>query len=173
MSAVIGFDPSLTSSGYCKRDGASGLVTGIIKPKKLGDSERIHYILNKFKDIVGGQTDLLVYEDYAMGARGRTFSIGELGGVLKHYCYLNNIPILLVPPASMKIFIAGNGQADKDQIMQHLAEYYNYIFTKSDEADACGLMLMGEYFLKNKRIRGTSKEARGVKGCRIVIPFAY
>ena len=55
-------------------------------------------------------------EDYAFGAHGRSFTIGENGGVLKHKLWLAGYPISLVEPTVLKKFATGKGNAKKEQM---------------------------------------------------------
>lgn len=55
-------------------------------------------------------------EDYAMGAKGRVFAIGELTGLLKHKLHQAQIPFDTVPPTVVKKWTTGKGNADKERM---------------------------------------------------------
>lgn len=165
---VLGVDPSLTSTGYAYRVNGQ-VVTGTISaPKGMVGPERLAFARAAMIEIVcNAAPDLVVYEDYAKGIGGgkgkqvgRTFDIGELGGVFKTLFWEEAIPIMLVSPTSLKKAIAGRGDADKavtingkkvkDKSKPEMRAALNRTFGvqllphQGDEADACGLMLMGE-----------------------------
>lgn len=57
----------------------------------------------------------IVYiEDYSMGSKGQTFSIGENTGLLKHYLYCNKVKFHLFSPGAIKKDFTGKGNATKD-----------------------------------------------------------
>lgn len=63
-----------------------------------------------------------VIEDYAMGARGRIFNIGENGGVLKYKLFKNRITFNCISPTSIKKFATGKGNAKKDQMWEQFVK---------------------------------------------------
>ncbi len=169
----MGIDASLTSTGYAYTNVRGEVHTGRFLPKKMNGSERLLFMEDTFRELLnqsslnqGGLPTLIAYEDYAMGTRGgRVFSIGELGGVLKLFAYRRGIDILLVPPASLKIFMTGKGNADKEAVMQAIADTYGYNITQNDEADAFALMKMGEMYAAGRVRKGHRK--RGIDGCSL------
>jgi Holliday junction resolvasome RuvABC endonuclease subunit len=145
---ILGIDPSLGSTGYAyRKDGK--IVSGRITTDALRGAHRLFYIrlqLAKVVQLVA--PTLTVLEDYAMGAGGRNnnnvFNIGELGGVVKTYLWENGMDVLSVAPTQMKSVIALNGRADKTDISRALAQRFGIVVSQHDEADAVGLMLVGE-----------------------------
>jgi Holliday junction resolvasome RuvABC endonuclease subunit len=96
---------------------------------------------------------LVVYEDYAMGARGNNmFNIGELGGVLKTLIWEKGVDLLSVPPTTMKSVIAFNGRAEKADITKALRTRFGLSVNQHDEADATGLMIVGEILKGIRRV---------------------
>jgi hypothetical protein len=66
------------------------------------------WTLSKCKDV-----SHLVIEDYAMGAKGKVFHIGENCGLLKHKLWKNGIRFETVTPTALKKFATGKGNSDK------------------------------------------------------------
>ena len=165
---ILGVDPSLTSTGYAYRHNGA-LVTGVIDTGKLTGSHRLFYIRMQLARIVDFlNPTLVVMEDYAMGAGGRNnnnvFKIGELGGALKLYLWENGFDVLMVAPTAMKSVIAYNGRAEKKDIVRALATLFDINVTQHDEADAAGLMVVGEMKLglreATKEVKSTAKSNR-------------
>lgn len=142
---MLGIDPSLSSTGYAFIEHGK-LVTGCITTDKLCGAHRLVYIRNQVSRILDRlDPTLVVMEDYAMGARGNNmFHIGEMGGVLKAHMWENGFDVLSIPPTVMKSAIALNGRADKKDITLALAKRFAIKVLQHDEADAVGLMLVGE-----------------------------
>jgi len=57
--------------------------------------------------------DHIVIEDYAMGAKGRVFHLGENCGLLKHKLWHNGLTFSVIAPTALKKFATGKGNADK------------------------------------------------------------
>lgn len=148
--SVLGFDPSLVSSGYCYQHGDAIKIGTIVPHKKLDKVHRLQVIKNEFSQILTySMPELVAYEGYAMGAKGRVFSIGELGGVLKSHMWEARINMLIVPPSTLKQYITGKGNATKEEMSLALQERFNYSITQDDECDATCLYLFGEAYLHN------------------------
>ena len=174
MSNVIGFDPSLVSSGFSYTDGAGKVHTGRIRAKTRG-ALRLDFVADAFENLIDTMVmhhktvPLIAYEGYAMGAPkmgniGRFFDIGELGGVLKLIALRRGIDVLLVPPTSLKMFATGKGNADKDQVIASVADVWGYDIPHNDEADAFVLMQMGLAYVNQRKARKKHR-IRALKGC--------
>jgi Holliday junction resolvasome RuvABC endonuclease subunit len=57
-------------------------------------------------------------EDYAFGATGKVFHIGENTGLLKHKLMRTYIPFSVVPPTVIKKEMIGRGNAKKEEIVE-------------------------------------------------------
>lgn len=150
---VLGIDASLSSTGYAYQvDGK--LITGRVTTDKLRGTHRLVYLRNQLERVIAlSSPTLIVYEDYAMGARGNNmFHIGELGGVLKALIWEKGVDLLLVPPTTMKSVIAFSGRAEKTDIIKALQNRFGFSVSQHDEADAAGLMIVGEILKGTRRV---------------------
>jgi Holliday junction resolvasome RuvABC endonuclease subunit len=144
---VLGIDPSLSSTGFSYRHSGQ-LYTGTIDSGKLRGPWRLYYIRKEISKVLEvARPTVIVMEDYAQG-RGPSismpFHIGELGGVLKTLFWESGIMVILVAPKSLKMIIAGTGKAKKPEMATALKATFGYTIPQHDEADALGLMLVGE-----------------------------
>lgn len=172
---VLGFDPSLTCSGFAYEQ-EDGVHTGTIRSQSLRGAERLDFIEKTFISLLYEvKPSLIAYEGYAMGGpqgKGRLFDIGELGGVLKLVAARRSIPVFLVPPANLKQFATTKGNAKKPQVMKAIAELWKYSIKQDDEADAFVLMKMGEAFLNKRKLRTYDEKRRGsLAKCQVVPGF--
>ena len=149
---MLGIDASLSSTGYAYQSDA-GLVTGRVTTGDLRGPYRLVYIRNQLASVLQkAAPTLVVLEDYAMGARGNNmFHIGELGGILKALIWERSIDLLLLSPTMLKLAITGKGNADrgkagkgKPEMRKALNDRFGYDIPQNDEADAAGLMIIGE-----------------------------
>jgi len=146
---VMGLDLSLTASAY--HDGAD--CCGLIKTKFLG-AERLQHISNCIFHIVELESpQLVVVEDYAYGARGHAFSIGELGGLIKLGLFERGFRVLLVTPTSLKKFVTNKGNSPKDIMMLQTFKKYGVEFTDNNLCDAYGLAQVGKAYLGGTEVK--------------------
>lgn len=168
---MLAIDPSLNSLGYAFRHTDGTTRTGVLRPKKVRDLERLDWMDYAFGRLVDSvQPTNVVYEDYSMGSKGKTFHIGEMGGVLKVNLWRRGIDIILVPPTNLKMFATGKGNADKDLMMSVLAQHRGRSFDNSDEADAYGLLLLGEAFMDSRLLPRTrnNPQRQAMKGVTVI-----
>jgi len=167
---VVGIDQSLNGTGYAYRDGAD-VMTDRISVKTLKGIPRLAYVKRRITEVLDyAQPSLVVLEDYAMGIGkgGRTYHIGELGGVLKILCWERGIDVMIVNIKTVKELIAGHGGADKPEMVAAAANRFGIAVDAHDEADACGLMLVGEARVFGQ---GPADFKKQVQACKKGITF--
>lgn len=185
--SILAIDASLTATGVCY-DNGDNMFVAEIKPKKLRGTERLDYIHAYLYDIVHDDRSTedrirwVVMEGYNYGAArgrkgfnqsmGRLFDIGELGGMIKMFMHDDHIPLLIVPPASLKMFVTGNGSAQKDQMIAAVYRQWD-VLTKSDNiADAIGLYQFMKAFLGARaRRRYSMKQRSALAGAKYNITY--
>jgi len=139
---IVGLDLSINGSGCVMNQLDSNL--DIIETNymsftqvKKNETDKIHYfkkkqfknsfeqtawMLTKFFDFFDG-CEYASVEDYAYGAKGRVFSIGEFVGEVKRFIYWgwddNNqgMKLRLVDPCSIKMWATGRGNATKEDMV--------------------------------------------------------
>ena len=164
---IIGVDPSLRSTGLCYKDPDNNFITEQLGLHQcLRGPARLHWILKYIQDIHENYLiDLTIaaIEGYSMGIHGgkqvgRYFDIGELGGVLRYYFYNAGVKILVVPPKSLKMFISGNGNADKEEVQKAIKDRWGYTFgeNRHDESDAFALWHYADTYMSRRKRRGWS-----------------
>lgn len=179
--SILAIDPSLTATGVCYDTGSDkfgALHYDEIKPRKLRGSERLDHIHAYLHDILNERpiehkVRWAVMEGYNYGAArgrgspGRLFDIGELGGMIKSMFYDDSIPLLIVPPASLKMFVTGNGVAQKPEMIAAVEKEWG-VETKSDNvADAVGLYyFMQAYLGARARRRYSHKQQSALAGAK-------
>jgi hypothetical protein len=130
---VLGIDYSMTSPAVTLIDGdratcwfltsvkrnqvtqTFGFITCIGEPQRdfLCPEQRYDSISTWAVSKCKVNADALVIEDYAMGAKGKVFHIGENCGLLKHKLWKEKIHFHVIAPTALKKFAAGKGNADK------------------------------------------------------------
>jgi hypothetical protein len=79
--------------------------------------------------------DRIFIEDYAMGAKGRVFHLGENCGLLKHKLWSYGLGFTLVSPTALKKHATGKGNADKCAMIA--------AFKEKTQVDLASLMDVG------------------------------
>lgn len=140
MTTVLGLDLSLTATGVADIDGTPSTLTS-----SLTGPARLHDLRNQVDRLTHTQTtcrvSLVAIEGYAMGSarQSHSYAIGELGGVIRHRLWMHNLPFVEVPPALVKKYATGKGNAPKDLVLVEAVKRLGYEGSSKDEADALWL----------------------------------
>ena len=138
FARVMGVDPSLTATGVAYADGSSETLswqgTGVTRLKAA----------NHWAHFVHVDAELVVIEGYAFAARhSQAHALGELGGVLRLGFLESGVDVLEVPPATLKKFATGKGNASKADVLVSAVKRLDYGGSSHDEADALWLREIG------------------------------
>lgn len=169
---VIGIDYSMTSPAVTLIDGdrticwfltsvkknqitqTFGVFTcvGDIYPDFLCQEQRYDLISDWAVSKCRVDPDALIIEDYAMGAKGKVFHIGENCGLLKHKLWKEKLRFDVIAPTALKKFAAGKGNADKCMMHSAFIEHTGIDLMKSmdKETKDCGSPvsdIVDSYFL--------------------------
>lgn len=153
---VMGIDASLSNTGICVRTDEGALFLRLLTPGDLRGSYRLSWLRRKLQALLEQHSpDLVVLEEYAvnrkMGANN-VLGLAEWGGIIRMLVWEMSIDLLLVRPSSMKMVIAGKGNAKKPQVAAAIHRDFGTLIGQNDVADACGLMLTGEIKMASPRI---------------------
>ena len=137
MKTVLSIDQSLTESGVCLMNDFGDYQTFVIKPKKVKGVDRLIRIREILKKVIDEtRPDIIVMEGYSYGSVGRTFELGELGGVIKELVSSYHIPLEIIPPTVWKKKVCGKGNLNKDGVLLEVWKKYEIKFTNNNECDA-------------------------------------
>jgi Holliday junction resolvasome RuvABC endonuclease subunit len=145
---VVGLDLSLTATGVAVVDGNCLYpehYTVSITTREKG-YPRLRYILNEIRAIVLDRTkvDLVVVEGPSYGSTGRSFhQIAGLWWLITYVLTVNSQPFAVVPPTSAKLYFAGSGRANKDDMVREATRRFDWFNGDNNQADALALCAMG------------------------------
>ncbi len=144
---TLGLDISLTATGLVVLDGNKMVHKQILRSKKLGDkpidetvrltrlAEDIHEVVKEHRP------DAVAIEGLAFAIR-KTTSFAQLAALqfmvrrdLIHYTE----PPLIVAPTTLKKFVTGKGNAQKDVMLLEIFKRWGVTFFDDNEADAYAL----------------------------------
>lgn len=176
---VLGVDPSLTGTGVSFRNGGVAYTERV--QTDLRDMPRLIYIRDRLRDYARHvKPTIVAYEGYAMGfgkgMAGKIYDRAELGGILKlMFVEEFGASVLVVPPTSLKLFMTGRGRLSKGdkgkkEFLEYASKHRGRSFMSFDEADAYGLMLMGEAKLDPRRLPRvrTHHQRKALAGCQLM-----
>ena len=139
---IFAIDQSLTESGMCimwKNYLNDWMwATFVIKTKKLRGIERLEFIKKEIERLldVNPFIENAAMEGYSYGSIGRTFELGELGGIVKFVFNSRKIPLEIVPPTVWKKEVCGKGNYNKARVMLEVKKKYGIEFKNDNECDA-------------------------------------
>lgn len=151
---VIGLDLSLTHTGICvlsKDNFETFSVTS--KPHGNGhvlELERMLKIVDRLTaEVEKHKASLVVIEGLAFMARNTTalVQLSGLNYLIRDRLYQRKIPFVIVAPSTLKKFITGKGNAQKDHLMLELYKRYGVTILDNNESDAFGLAKCGMAYL--------------------------
>ena len=158
-SYSIGLDASLSSFGcYFMPIGHDEWFGFAVQTdtKHGSDTRRILDVADEVLQSIAAISGfgIAVFEDYGPINRtsGKVTQRAEICGILKHALLRQaRVPIIMVPPKSLKQFATDNGNASKDMMLDAAAKEGYYPDT-SDEADAYFLAKIGTKLLAGEKI---------------------
>lgn len=138
MNGAVGVDLSLTATGLAVASGE----TMVLRSKLTGVERLIEISDRVLGEIMPGE--LAVIEGYSMGSKGSAVhALAELGGVVRYLLTLHGLTYLIVPPAKLKRFATGKGNADKATVLKAAWQRLGFEGTDHNEADALWLRAIG------------------------------
>ena len=105
-----------------------------IRPRKLRDAERLHYISQQIKTFIGDLSiELCVHEAPSYGSIHKEFILGEVLGAIKLTLAELDVNVIGVAPTQLKKYFTGKGTATKDDMIHKAQE----LGCPSNQEDIC------------------------------------
>lgn len=164
---IVGLDLSLVKTGFTVLKDGKHVNSGLIKSKPSGDRpiqelERLVNIVTEIEGLVDG-THLVVIENFAFMVRNTT-ALTQLAGLnyfVRFMLFRKSIPFVMCAPTSLKKFVCGKGNADKNLVMMEIFKQYNHSALDDNEADSYGLAVLG-HAIMSKPINKLTKPQKEV-----------
>lgn len=137
----VGLDLSLTSTGICVMDENGTILFEEVlntPKKKIDGLERLKFIRESVSEAIKNYSvSIANIENYSFGSRGRaTFSLGELGGVVRLLLFDLGVTIIETSPSQLKKFATGRGNSDKLDVVMSIEKNYGIKYLDDNAADA-------------------------------------
>lgn len=140
--AVLGLDLSLTGTGVA----GDGWADTIKPPTKLRGVDRMAYIRGALLDRYLSGVDLVVVEGPSYGSQAGQAGHHERAGLwwlVRYALWARGTATGVVPPASLKLYAAGRGNAGKDDVLRAVVRRFGWFEGDNNAADALVLAAMG------------------------------
>lgn len=121
-------------------------------------------IYHDASDIAG-----VAIEGYAYGAKGAYFNLGEVGGVIRLETQKAKLPLVQVPPTTLKKFLTGKGTSPKDVMIKELYKKYEIDTNDNNDADAMALALLAYEYYETEYHIVEAYRTELHKTCKLVI----
>lgn len=166
---VLGIDLSLTSTGLGISRGAGVGTVRLKPPAKLTGLDRMHWILAEIYAYTPSHfpAQLAVIEGPSYGNQGTGRQSGhhERAGLWWLVCdklHGLRIPVAIAPPATVKKYATGKGNAGKDDMLSAAIRRNEEFDGGNDEADAMWLAAMGADHLLGRPVISVPESHRAV-----------
>lgn len=132
---IVGLDLSLTATGI-----ATDTHTIRVAPTrlKLAGPARLAWLRDTIAEHVTN-ADLAIIEGYAYGTKHQREALGELGGVIRVMLWDHQIAHTTIPPATLKQYATGHGNAQKQTMVLAAQRHLGYTGNDHNCADALWL----------------------------------
>lgn len=141
---VLGVDPS-TRTGIAIVDSGKVIVhTEEVEFKKLVGFMRIQSIIGKVLEVKEKyKPDMIVIEEMFVGHASSAVTIIQIGSLLRYFLWQEGIVYQNVPATTLKKFVCGKGNGNKEQIMMYVSKRWGFESPTNNIADAVGLAMVG------------------------------
>lgn len=160
---IIGLDLSLTNTGVAIIEDGKLVHSCLIKSKPQGDRhidelKRILGIVNSIVELMV-KPDLVVIENLAFMAQGTSLTqLAGLSYIVRSVVMDMGAKFVLVAPSTLKKFITGKGNGDKNLVLMEVYKRWDVSFTNDNEADSFGLAQIGVELLASNELPQFQKE---------------
>jgi Holliday junction resolvasome RuvABC endonuclease subunit len=135
---VLALDLSISATGIATPAGS--LLT--VRPSGTGD-RRLVAIRDQVRQFTVTRPDIAVLEDLPTGVRNAAAgALGMLHGVIRSDLLDRGVPYLTVPPATLKVYATGRGNAPKPDLRMDLYKRTRLDVADDNQVDAAWLRLL-------------------------------
>ncbi len=137
---VLALDLSLASTGYVVMPivAPNAARGGTISVKTVGP-QRLVFIRDAILGMFDEQIAEVAIEGLAFGAPDTNFERAGLAWIVKLSLFERGTPYWDVPPATLKKFVTGKGNAKKEDMKLHVFKRWGFEHASNDVVDAYGL----------------------------------
>lgn len=155
MTRILGLDLSLTCTGWATLDTLTGRhTTGTLEVRTRDPYHRLRHLRTAVGSLLSATPpDVVTVEGYSYGSTGAAVTrLAELGAIIRVHLLDTRHPFHDVPPATLKRYATGKGNAPKTAVFAAAIRRLAYTGTSTDEADALWLAHLGAHLTGEPRV---------------------
>ena len=149
---VVGLDMSLTSTGFCLKDGTRMDVETIKTTPKTHphDLERLQYIVKEILKRIPPEpeVDMICIEDFfiplSKAQFGAAIKLVQVGTLMRIALYNKGYKMYIPAAGQLKKFATGKGNVPKSVVVREVYRKWGLEAKDDNQADACTLAHMAE-----------------------------
>lgn len=132
----LGVDQSLNGTGICVISD-EGVVQTLLTLKHAAGGASDAKLLAIRRAVISALSEarFAAYEGYAYDSIHRAFDLGEVAGTVKVALFEHEVPYVVVPPVTLKLFATGTAHAPKEE-MENAARALGVEPGDDNQADA-------------------------------------
>lgn len=141
---LIGVDLSLTGTGIATLAGHRTVHTNAADPVETRLATIRNAVLEHVYQDIGGRyagADLFILEDFVTRSPAAS-TLGMVHGVVRLALAETGAPFVLVPPATLKKYVTGKGNAKKPDMRMETFKRFHVDLDDDNQCDAYGLRAM-------------------------------
>lgn len=141
---ILALDLSLTCTGttVLHQDGTMQTSTITTRPGPLGP--RLRHLYDEIQHLIRQHPiDLLVIEGPSYGSTQGLLSAGQVRATFELAVWHYRLPVLEVPPGTLKQYATGRGNASKEEVLVAAVTRLGYTGHDNNEADSMWLAQIG------------------------------
>jgi crossover junction endodeoxyribonuclease RuvC len=162
---IFAIDPGVENIGIAIKDIDDRIVLGtIVGSENIVGIEKVSLMIKKVMEFISSfEPDYIVIEDYGFSGKFFNVKVAEIVGILKYVIYKEKIScnVGFVAPNTIKLHIAGKGNATKAEVKSAVKKIFGNICKNSHEADALALLYLYNKFLNRELDMLTTRKLEG------------
>ena len=157
---ILGIDQGLANTGLVILDNSKGtrvIYKEIFKTSSKDKTEkRIEKIYNHIDKIIKSyHIDIVATEKlygYSKFTVKKMLIVNMITGIINLLVSQNDIGIIEIPPKTIKKYITGNGNANKEEVQEEIEKQLGVVFTADHDSDAASIALTARHLIEEENV---------------------
>lgn len=148
----VGIDQALGHTGFAvlRPDGQLEKLS-VVATGSLTGAPRLARIRDGLRDLLSNYgVKQAAMEGYSYDSVGRTFDLGEVGGIVRLLLYDLGVQFVVVAPAQLKKFAGTSPQATKEMVAKAVKKKWSIAIDQDDACDAFVLAQVAKVYATRK-----------------------
>ena len=141
---ILGLDTSTKTGAVVLSDDPKFIFEAEYEAKKLKGFERLAWFRETITKLLKTYPPtVVVIENYGFANAFTLVTLVEVGTVVRMALYDAKVPIVEIPPTTLKVYVTGKGVAPKEVMMRDIYKRWGFEAKTNNIADAFALAKLG------------------------------